>query len=91
MIGIILGIFSLILVVYFVIYLLQVPANKWTELLHSIVDPALNVTRQLMGKYLPGLTGKGMDWSPVVLFVALIVVGWICGLLSNLPLIGWLF
>lgn len=91
MIGFILGLYRLVLVVYYVIYLLNVPANKWTELLHSLVDPALNVTRRLMSKYLPGLKSKGIDWSPVVLFLALVVLGWICGLLSNLPLVGWLF
>ena len=91
MIGFILFLCRLALVVYMVLYFLRVPANKWTELLHSIVDPALDLTRQLMRRYLPQLTGKGFDWSPVVLFVVLLVLGWVCGLLNNLPLIGWLF
>lgn len=91
MISAILWIFSALLVVYYVVYLLGVPSNKWTELLHAIVDPALDVTRQLMRRFLPDLTGKGIDWAPIVLFVAIRLVDIVLGLLSHLPLIGWLF
>lgn len=91
MISLILSIFSLLLIVYYVLYLLQVPSNKWTELLHTIVDPVLNVTRELMRKYIPALTGKGIDWSPIVLFVAIRLVCFVLGFFGKLPLIGWLF
>ncbi|MBQ2952962.1 MAG: YggT family protein [Clostridia bacterium] len=91
MITAILSIFSLLLVVHYLLYLLRVPANKWTELLRSIVEPALNITRQLMQRFIPALTGKGIDWSPIVLYVVIRLVCVVLGLLSKLPLIGWLF
>ena len=91
MISAILTIFSILLIVYYVLYLLRVPSNKWTELLRSVVDPVLNLTRQLMQKLLPALTGKGIDWSPVVLYVAIRLACVVLGLLSGLPLIGWIF
>ena len=58
---------------------IRIPANKWTELLRSVVEPALGVTRKLMERFLPFLCGKGMDWSPVVLFVALHLISWLLG------------
>ena len=91
MISAILTIFSILLIVYYVLYLLRVPSNKWTELLRSVVDPVLNLTRQLMQKFLPALTGKGIDWSPVVLYVAIRLACVVLGLLSGIPLIGWIF
>ena len=66
-----LGIYSLVLLVYVVIKLIRIPANKWTELLGSIVDPVLDVTRSLMARFVPALTKGGFDWSPVVLLVVL--------------------
>lgn len=91
MITLIINIFCLLLIVNFVLYLLKIPANKWTELLRTVVDPVLDVTRGLMARYLPQLTGKGIDWAPIVLFVALRLVCVVLGLLSRIPLIGWLF
>lgn len=91
MISAILTIFSILLIVYYVLYLLRVPSNKWTELLRSVVDPVLGLTRQLMQKFLPALTGKGIDWSPVVLYVAIRLACFVLDLLSGLPLIGWIF
>lgn len=91
MIGILISLYSLLVIISTVLSYINIPANKWTELLHSLVDPALQVTRDLMKKYLPKLCGKGIDWSPLVLVVALWVLGLVVGLFSKLPLIGWLF
>ena len=91
MITLLIDIFCLLLLTHYILYLLKVPATKWTELLRTVIDPALKVTRQLMARFLPQLTGKGIDWAPVVLFVALRVVCWLLGLLSKVPLVGWLF
>ena len=91
MIGFIVGIYTLLLVVYVILKFLPIPANKWTELVGAIIEPGLNATRALMQRVLPQLTGKGFDWSPVVLYLLLKVLGYVLGVLSNLPLVGWLF
>ncbi len=91
MITALINLFTLLLIVYYVLYLLRIPSNKWIELLHKVVDPALDFTRMLMKRYLPQITGSGIDWSPFVLFIALKVACWALGLLGRLPLIGWLF
>lgn len=65
-----LDVYKLLIIVYVVLNLLKVPANKWTELLRSVVEPALEVTRKLMARYLPA-SWQRIDWSPVALFVAI--------------------
>lgn len=79
MIRMILGLYSLVVLAYIVISFIRIPANKWTELLRSVVDPALDVTRKLMDRFLPFLQVKGIDLVPVVLFVALHVISWLLG------------
>lgn len=79
MIRMILGLYSLVVLAYIVISFIRIPANKWTELLRSVVDPALDVTRKLMDRFLPFLQVKGIDLAPVVLFVALHVISWLLG------------
>ena len=91
MLTIIVNLFCLLLVVHYALYLLKIPANKWTELLRMVVEPVLALTRQLMARFLPQLTGNGIDWSPIVLFVTLRLVCVVLALLSKLPLVGWLF
>lgn len=91
MITTLIAIFTLLLVLHYVLYLLRVPSNRWTELLRTVVEPALELTRSLMQKFLPQICGHGIDWSPFVLFIALHLIKMVCGLLSGLPLVGWLF
>lgn len=91
MITAIISIFTLLLIVHYVIYLLRVPSNRWTELLGSVVEPVLDVTRGLIARFLPQLSGKGIDWSPLVLIIALHLIKMVAGLLNGLPFIGWLF
>ncbi len=91
MIGFLIGLYSLVVIVYFVLQFLPIPANKWTEMVRELVEPALDVVRTLMDRYLPQLRSKGFDWSPVVLYIVLRLIGVVLGLLSRLPLIGWLF
>jgi len=79
MIRMILGLYSLVVLAYIVISFIRIPSNKWTELLRSVVDPALDVTRKLMDRFLPFLQVKGIDLAPVVLFVALHVISWLLG------------
>lgn len=71
----------LMVVAYLVITLVRVPANKWTELLRSIVEPALELTRKLMDRYLPKLRNTETDWSPIVLLAVLALVRLVIDLL----------
>ena len=73
--------YNLLVLAYLVLEFVRIPANKWTELLRSAVEPALQVTRKLMDRFLPQLRKPGFDWSPVVLFVANIVIRWILRIL----------
>jgi len=74
-----LDVYKLLIIAYCVIGFLNISANKWTELLRSVVQPALEVTRKLMDRFLPFLQVKGIDLAPVVLFVALHVISWLLG------------
>jgi uncharacterized protein YggT (Ycf19 family) len=65
-----LNVYKLLVIAYCVISLMGISANKWTELLRSVVEPALEVTRKLMARYLPA-NWQRIDWSPVALFVAI--------------------
>ena len=76
MIRLIISLYSLLVLAYAIVKLISLPNNKWIELLRSAVEPALNVTRMLMKRFLPFL---GMSWAPVVLFVALHVIRWLLG------------
>lgn len=68
--------YKLAVVVYFVLELLKIPANKWTSLLASIIEPVLVPIRKLVNQYLPK-KWQIIDWSPVVLFLLINVVQWL--------------
>lgn len=76
-----LGVYNLLLVVHVILCWINIPANKWTELLRSIIEPGLMLARKLMDRFLPQLRKPGIDWSPLVLFVAIvllrIILGWL--------------
>ncbi|MBQ7850822.1 MAG: YggT family protein [Clostridia bacterium] len=74
MIRMLLGIYSLLIIVYAVVTWIRVPSNRWTEMLRSIVEPALKVTRDLLKRFVPFLANTGIDWSPVVLVIVLNVL-----------------
>lgn len=72
-----LSLYNVLVLIYIALEFVRIPANKWTELLRSLVEPALQVTRKLMDRFLPQLRKPGIDWSPVVLFVAIVIITWI--------------
>ncbi len=76
LVGKLLNIYKLLIVVYIVLEILNVPANRWTELLRSVIEPVLAPVRRLVNKYLPD-SWKKLDWSPVALFLILTVVQWL--------------
>ena len=73
----VLGIYNLVVIAHLVITLLRVPSNKWTEMLRSIVEPALKLVRPLLDRFFPQEGRRGFDWSPV----ALVVIIWVIQLL----------
>ena len=76
LIHLVLNIYKLLVIIYFLIGLIKVPANKWTELLGSIIEPVLAPIRKLLAQYLPK-NWQVIDWSPVALFLLLSIVQWL--------------
>ena len=76
LINLILDIYKLLVIVHFILTLVKAPANKWTTLLASIVEPVLNPIRKLLTQYLPE-NWQIADWSPVALFIVITIIQWI--------------
>ena len=76
-------IYKLLVLVYFIIMLVKVPANKWTTLLSSIVEPALVPVRVLVNKYLPK-NWQIIDWSPVALLIGISIAQWVLNLVLGI-------
>ena len=71
-----LNVYKLLVIAYCVISLMGISANKWTELLRSVVEPLLLPIRKLVAQYLPK-AWQIIDWSPVVLIILVSLVQWI--------------
>ncbi len=76
LINLVLDIYKLLVLVHFILTLVKVPANKWTTLLASIVEPALVPFRKLLTKHLPK-NWQICDWSPVALYLLITLIQWI--------------
>ena len=76
-------IYKLLVLVHFILVLAKVPANKWTTLLSSIVEPALASVRVLVNKYLPK-NWQILDWSPVALLIGIGVAQWVLNLILGI-------
>ena len=71
-----LNVYKLLVIAYCVISLMGISANKWTELLRSVVEPLLLPIRKLLAQYLPK-AWQIIDWSPGVLSILVSLVLWI--------------
>ena len=71
-----LDVYKLLIVVYCVISLMHLAANRWTELLRSVIEPLLLPIRRLLARHLPK-KWQIIDWSPIVLILLVTVVQWI--------------
>lgn len=71
-----LNLYKLLVIVYFVLVLIKVPANKWTGLLGSIIEPVLNPIRRLLNQHLPK-NWQIIDWSPLALFLLISIIQWL--------------
>ena len=79
-----LELYFLVVLVYLVIGLLKPAANRWTELLRSLVEPVLNPIRNFLYNKFPQLP-SGINWAPIALLilirVALMVINMIGGMI----------
>ena len=71
-----LDLYKLLIVVYCIISVLKLSANKWTELLRSVIEPLLVPIRKLLAQYLPKDWQK-IDWSPAALYILVTIVQWL--------------
>lgn len=65
-----LGLYSLAVIAHFVLSLVKPAANKWTELLNTIVEPVLQPIRKLLTSMFNASFDK-FDWSHFVLLALL--------------------
>lgn len=75
-INLLLDVYKLLVVVHFVLTLIKVPANRWTTLLDSLVEPVLSPIRRLLTAKLPK-NWQIIDWSPIALVIAITILQWI--------------
>jgi len=70
----------------YVIMTLVIPQNKYTQLVGKYVEPVFAPIRAWLAKTFPKLSQTRLDFSPVVLWVLLIVVSWLLKLLKAILL-----
>ena len=73
LINLALNLYKLLVLAHFILTLAKAPANKWTTLLASVVEPALAPLRKLISQHLPR-RWQICDWSPVALVIVIALV-----------------
>lgn len=71
-----LNVYKLAVIAYCVLSLMGIAANRWTELLRSVVEPLLTPIRRLLAQHLPA-HWQIIDWSPVALILLVSLVQWV--------------
>ncbi len=71
-----LKLYKLMLLAHFVVGLLKLPNNKWTNLLARFVEPVLPPVRRALSEHLPK-NWQVCDWSPIAVFLLITVVQWV--------------
>ena len=71
-----LKLYKLLLLAYFLINILKMPGNKWTNLIARFVEPVLPPVRRALSEYLPQ-KWQVCDWSPIAVFLVITVVQWV--------------
>ena len=74
------------LLIVYVLMTLIIPQNKYTQLLGKYVEPFLAPVRALIGKLFPRLASGAFDFSPVGLWLLLLVAQWLIKLLKGILL-----
>ena len=72
-----------ILPIYFILKLI-IPTNKYVLLAGKYVEMGLAPVRAWLKRLLPGLFGTGFDFSPVALWLAIIVAKWLLQLVQRI-------
>lgn len=76
LIDLVLKVYKLMLLAHFVIGLMKLPGNKWTNLLARAIEPVLPPVRRILNEYLPK-NWQVCDWSPIAVFLLITVVQWV--------------
>lgn len=63
-----------------------IPQNKYTQLLGKYVDIVLNPFRAFLQKRLPSLANGSVDFAPVLLWLAILLLSWIINILKAILL-----
>lgn len=71
-----LNVYKLLIVAYVIINVMHISANKWTEMLRSIIEPLLVPLRRVLAAYLPR-KWQILDWSPAALYLLVCIVQWV--------------
>lgn len=62
--------YELALMVYVILSWIRPAANRWTELLRSVVEPPLQPIRRFLMQHIP-LRWQFLDWSVLVMWLLL--------------------
>ena len=68
-----LNVYKLLVIAYCVISLMGISANKWTELLRSVVETVLTPIRRLLARHIPA-RWQVLDFSPIAAWLLLSIL-----------------
>lgn len=71
-----LDVYKLLIIAYCILSVIGISANRWTELLRSVIEPFLVPIRRLLAQKLPA-SWRILDWSPAVLFIVVTIIRWL--------------
>lgn len=73
-------------VLIYVVMALFAPQSKYTLLIGKYVEPILTPIRTFINRLFPSLAQRGIDFSPLGLYVLIIVASWLVKLLYRILL-----
>ena len=76
LIDVVLKLYKLLLFAHFIIGILKIPGNRWTNLIARFVEPVLPPVRRALNENLPQ-NWQVCDWSPIAVFLVITVVQWV--------------
>ncbi|MGN0778634.1 MAG: YggT family protein [Aristaeellaceae bacterium] len=68
LLSMLLSLYELVLLAYVILSWIRPAANRWTELVRTLVEPVLAPIRRLLRQHLP-VRWQIMDWSVLVLWL----------------------
>ena len=76
--SLVLRLLSLAVIAHSIISMLRIPANRWTELLRSVVEPLLAPIRRFLASRLPA-QWQAVDFSPLAALLLIHIAGLVVG------------